>query len=313
MKILKKVVGGVVLALSCFVTDVSCAQVNIGARVYRYGVHRWHAGGIILRTRALRNHLAGLPVVNVLGELARMLLAQIPPAIPPALGVNHNVVNNNNAGYAGPHAGDVHRACSELKTHLLEEGHLGYFPMFSTRDQNRPFNHLFKINKIVSRGIFRVRPNIMQRTVLAQRRILNWINAYPVNGNDWRFFSYLPNYMRNLGFCVDPCIPLPGGLPVNIVNALNIIIPRQPLPVPGGGLNLETFTNQMIDGLLTANPANLAVGQLQYNGNFPIDVTYHHNLGNPIGINASANPTNTIRIVVGVFNGVVRVVTMFPI
>ncbi len=120
--------------------------------------------------------------------------------------------------------------------------------------------------------------------------------------------------MSNLGFCVDPVILFPGGLAPNVVNALNVIIPRQ--PIPPIGLNLENFTNRMINGLLTDNtilPGNLIVNPVQANNNFTIDVTYNNFGGNGIGIDQNGALTNRVRIVIKVLHGVISIVTMYPI
>lgn len=243
-----------------------------------------------------------IPQLDILKELARMLLAQI-PIIPG--GVNHNIPANNNTGYMMVQANvnDVYKSCRELKTHLLTHGHLGYFPIFSVIEENP----LVKANKLVPRGIFRVHPNILQRVMNTQQNTLHWVTH---GGNGWEFLNRLPNYLRNLGFCIDPIIPFPAGLAPNIANALNFIIPRQ--PVPAIGLNLENFTNRMINNLLTDNLIQNAVIRDVENNRFSIDITYN-NLGNRIGINRNGNPTNTVKIVIQVKDGIISIVTMYPV
>lgn len=312
MKQVRRLVKFISFVLFCLITDINSAQVNIVGNIYTFGPvngnNVWHNGANILTSQMLHNHMNGMPVANTLRELARMLLAQI-PIIPG--GANHNVPANNNAGYITPaNINDVYRSCGELKMHLLEHGHLGYFPIFSVLNENPQV----KVNKLIPRGIFRIRSNILQRVMNSQRDILHWLNHYLNGGNDWKFFSRLPNYLNNLGFCIDPIIPLPGGLAPSLVNALNAIIPR-PL-IPAIGLNLENFTNRMINGLLTDNTiiaGNLIVNPVQQNGNFTIDVTYNNILGNGIGIGRNGAPTSTVRIVIKVLNGVISIVTMYPI
>lgn len=312
MKQVRRLLKFISFVIFCLITDINSAQVNIAGNIYTFGPmggnNVWHNGANILTPQILQNHMNGMPVANTLRELARMLLAQIP--IVPG-GVNHNVPANNNAGYIAPaNINDVYRSCRELKTHLLEHGHLGYFPIFSVLNENPQV----KVNKLVPRGIFCVRPNIIQRVMNAQRDILRWLSHYLNGGNDWEFFSRLPDYLNNLGFCIDPIIPLPGGLAPNLVNALNVIIPRQ--PIPAIGLNLENFTNRLINGLLTDNTilaGNLTVNPVQPNNNFTIEVTYNNFGGNGIGIGRNGAPTNRVKIVIKVLHGVVSIVTMYPI
>ena len=309
MKQLRRLLKFISFIIFCFITDINSAQVNIAGIIYTFGPVRgnnvWHNGVNILTSQMLRDHLYNTPVVNTLRELARMLLAQT-PIIPG--GVNHNILVNNNAAYIAPaNINDVYKSCRELKTHLLTHGHLGYFPIFSVIEENP----LVKANKLVPRGIFRVRPNIIQRVMNAQQNALHWVTH---GGNGWEFLNRLPNYLRNLDFCIDPIIPFPAGLAPNIANALNFIIPRQ--PAPAIVLNLENFTNRMINGLLTDNtilPGNLIVNRVQANNNFTIDVTYNNFGGNGIGIDQNGALTNRVRIVVKILHGVISIVTMYPV
>lgn len=333
MKILfKRSLKFVLFGIFLFASNANSAQVNISGCIYQFdqmyklhpaGPHRWHQmpgninGTHILSAEDLRDHFIRIwnnqeldangiviPQTDILRELARMLLAQFYVAGPNPR--PHNIVANVNGNYSVNNMGQIWRTCIELKTHLLEHGHLGYFPIFSVLNENPQV----KVNKLVPRGIFRVRPNIMQRIMNAQRDILNWLNIYPNGGIEWEFFNRIPNYLYNLGFCIDPIIPFPLGLAPNIVNALNVIIPRQ--PVPAVGLNLENFTNRMINKLLTDNTIlNTVIYEVE-NNRFSIDITYN-NLGNGIGINRNGMPTNTVKIVVQVLNGVVSIVTMYPI
>lgn len=146
-----------------------------------------------------------------------MLLAQVGPNPGP-----HNVAGNVNTNYSVNNMGQIRTTCPDLKMHILEHGHLGYFPIFSVINETPQV----KVNKLVPRGIFCVNQAIMQRVMDTQRDALNWLNNYPNGGNDWEFFNRLPNYLSNLGFCIDPVIPLPAGLLPNTVGALNVIIPR---------------------------------------------------------------------------------------
>lgn len=308
MKHVRALLEIVFFVMFCLVVDVNSAQVNSADHNYRFGeVHErnaWHDGEDMLTSQSLKAYLARLPGMNILRELARMLLAQIPAAG----GVNYNVAENNDVAYVTlDRIADVYKSCGELKNHLLEHGHLGYFPIFSVINE-KP---LVKVNKLVPRGIFRVRPNIIQRVMTSQQNTLHWVTH---GGNNLEILNRLPNYLSNLGFYIDPIIPFPAGLAPNIINALNVIIPRQ--PIPHIGLNLENFTNRMINGLLTDNtilPGNLIVNPVQANDNFTIDVTYNNFGGNGIGIDQNGALTNRVRIVIKVLHGIISIVTMYPI
>ncbi len=190
MKQLRRLLKFMSFIIFYLITDINSAQVNIAGTNYTFGPvggnNVWHnvGGNNRLTSQMLMNHLNGMPVANTLRELARMLLAQI-PIIPG--GMNHNILANNNAAYIAPaNINDVYKSCSELKTHLLAHGHLGYFPIFSVINENP----LVKVNKLVPRGIFRVRPNIIQRVMNAQQNALHGVTH---GGNNLEILNLLPN------------------------------------------------------------------------------------------------------------------------
>lgn len=216
----------------------------------------------------------------------------------------HNVEENANGNYAVRQLTHICGACGDLKNHILEHGHLGYFPMFSVINEN-PY---VKAHKLVPRGIFRVHSDISRRIMNAQRYALNWCNTFSLDGDGWEFFNRLPNYLSNLGFCIDPITPFPDGLAQNIVNALGTIVPRQ----DPGTLDLTGWTNNLINWLFSTNRIQNVEIQNVENNRFSLDVTYNNDR-NSIGLKRDGRSTNTVKIVVQVQNGIINIVTMYPI
>ena len=289
---------------------------------------KWHTTSHnVLNATTLQHHLSSIRTAvsdetpsaiatasqNCIHELSRMLLAQIPTADGTGLGP-HNVVGNNTPGYTiaakttgGHNCDDIFRACEELKEHMLIQGQLGYFPMFSHS------NHFGISNYIISRGIFNIDLNIMNRINKSQKQIYNDFvrffigdtgsfsayphENYPLNKaiND-DYLHLFPNIIRNTGFKVDPAVS------------------RNEHP------NLEDASNTLINQLLsTKYISNVVIGNVN-NNRFTLDVTYSFPTHIPnttqtkdIAYDLNGYPTNTVKIVVQILNGVISIVTMYPI
>lgn len=294
-------------------------EVNLGN--YVYNNIGWNdGGGHKLNTVTLQHHLssilAGGTRQDCICELSRMLLAQIPAVVGRGTGP-HNVTGNNTPGYtvaakAGRHPGryncdDIFLACDALKEHMLIHGHFGYFPMFSHSD------HLGVSNCIISKGLFNIDLTIMNRINKSQRQIYNdfvrffigdtgSFSAYPnenyplnraINDN---YLHLFPNIIRNVGFKVDPAVS------------------RNEHP------NLEDASNNLINQLLsTAHISNVVIGNVN-NNRFTLDVTYsfpthipNTTQTNDIGYDLNGNTTNTVKIVIQVKDGIISIVTMYPV
>lgn len=245
-------------------------------------------------------------------ELSRMLLAQIPAADGTTDGP-HNIAENNGVAYVTlDRIADVYKSCGELKNHLLEHGHLGYFPVFSVIKENSQA----KVNKFVPRGIFNIPFNIASRITNNQLAIANRIlsqrylssnqthnpGAFPHGYNITRDVIHLsPNIMANselpVMFAVDP--------------------ERRGWP---DHPNLESATNGLINSLLSGNNiVNVQIGRVE-GTRFTLDVTYNFANRIPgvtetqnIGYKTDGTVTNTVRIVVQVQNGKISIVTMYPL
>lgn len=316
MKQIRRLLKIVSFVLLCFVTDVNSTQVNIAGSIYKFdrmyrkydqvagsltsGPYRWHQlleninGTHILTAENLRYHLIRIwnnqergvtgriiPRTSILRELARMLLAQIPAAGR----VNHNVAENNSVAYMiRERITDVYKSCGELKKHLLEHGHLGYFPMFSVMKENPQV----KVNKLIPRGIFNIPFNVASRIANHHNLTIDTLHLSP---------NILPNIELPVMFAVDPDWRRGSAHP-----------------------NLESVTNGLINSLLSENNiVDVHVSDV-INNRFTLDVTY--NLANRIpgvtetqniGYKTDGTVTNTVKIVVQVQNGIISIVTMYPV
>lgn len=313
MKHVRALLEIVFFVMFCLVADVNSAQVNSADHNYRFGeVHErnaWHDGEDILTPQSLKVYLARLPGMNILRELARMLLAQIPAAG----GVNYNVAENNDVAYVTlDRIADVYKSCGELKKHLLEHGHLGYFPVFSVIKENSQA----KVNKFVPRGIFNIPFNIASRITNNQLTIANRILSQRyLSSNQTRSpiaFPYGYNITSDV-IHLSPNILADTELPRMFkIDPESRGWPYYP--------NLNSVANGLINHLLSTNHVlNIVVGAVNRN-RFTLDVKYNFPHPMPgvtqtkdIGYKMNGTVTNTVKIVVQVQNGKISIVTMYPI
>jgi hypothetical protein len=256
-----------------------------------------------------------------------MLLAQIPqyniaPLGAPPINVNHNVAGNNGPNYVVANipvvapvrltSTDIHLACADLKDHMLTHGHLGYFPMLP------PLEGSAVVNRISSRGVFNLPYDTVRQVTNSQRNLYTGYHRFLTNNIDYFDHPQNPTF--------------PAGFQVNN-NCFHL------LPNVGGSTkyridptgNLRTIADSIINTLLSTNHiANLVIGQVDKN-RFTMNITYNfpniHPNPNPmqniiqispagdcnLGVGLEGRVTNTIRIVVQVLDGVVSIVTMYPI
>lgn len=274
-----------------------------GTRAYAIASARAHARAFFRArtrpyTRARTSHLSfvrnhALACVRAcIRELSRMLLAQIPATGRIRLVGPHNVAGNNNSNYTvapkaegnGRNCDDIFLACDALKNHLLEHGHLGYFPMISVQNENSQV----KVNKLIPRGIFNIPFNVASRIANHHNLTTDTLHLSP---------NILAGTELPAMFAVDP--------------------ERRGWPAHP---NLESVANGLINHLLsTGSIEDVQIGAVDRN-RFTLDVTY--NFPNPIpdttqtkdiGYNLNGDLTNTVKIVVQVQNGIISIVTMYPI
>lgn len=339
-KLKKLLITVVVCLFAC-----QSAQVNISGRTYVYNNEhiphpnngtpcRWHQQqngvGVILTAQELHDHLvniknghgingAGVPIVQVdiLKELARMLLAQISPyQLPGAAGVvKHNDVANNTPGYVlvAVARDDIYRNCDELKEHMLFHGHLGYYPCLSFTPGRSPC----AVNQLSARGIFNIPFNVANRITNFQKNMINsflnnnpnyfalphtpaYPNGYNINADT---FHLLPTIASEMMFNIDPWVS--ANLHPNLADVAN-------------GLINALLSNQVLN---PANGANaITIGGVNKEGDrFNLTVTYNFQAAIPnvtqtkcVGFNRSGKTTNRVTFVIQVDRGKLSIVTMYP-
>jgi len=247
-------------------------------------------------------------------EIARMLLAQIPAA---AGGAGpHNVEGNDNPAYTiaakigGNNCDDIFLACDALKEHMLIHGHLGYFPFMKNNE------NLSRVETFIARGIFNIPFNIASRITNDQHRLAQNIfsqrqltSLQTHNGGAFPHGYNITNDVIHLS----PNILADTELP----HMFEIDPERRGWPYYP---NLNSVANGLINNLLSGNyVANVIMGAVNRN-RFTIDVTYNFPNAIPgvtqtsdIGYNLDGIPTNTVKIVVQVLNGIISIITMYPI
>lgn len=106
-------------------------------------------------------------------------------------------------------------------------------------------------------------------------------------------FHLLPNLLNTLGFRVDLALM---------------------------GITLEEASSNLINHLLSTNHIlNIVVGAVN-NNRFTLNVTYNFpapipnaTQTNDIGYDLNGTPTNTVKIVIEVYGGKLKIITMYPI
>lgn len=243
---------------------------------------------------------------NILKELGRMLLAQI-PAGGQNSAMSHNIPENKDPEYTTRYASYIHENCDELKKHMLEHGHLGYFPGLSYIPGRSPS----VVNQLSSRGIFNIPFSVAKRVTSFQKNMLRGFLT-----NQYNYFT------------------LPGGYSVteDTFHLLPVITSELGFGIDTGKTdrpNLESVADGLIDNLLSTDEIKeIKVNPVQ-DDRFTIVVTYKKEVadnlvaqnileGNAFGdnflaYNLRAGETNSVMFVVEVDQGQVRIVTMYPI
>lgn len=268
-----------------------------------------------------------------LQELVRMLLAEIPPyqgnnnmivnhnnahnryygeqdGLPYALQQNTLVPNNGVNSNNGINAHDMHKICrmpGGLLSHILDHGHLGYFPVYYGSDPNGA------INKSTVRGIFNINQDVMRRVNQSQ------IDSYA------QFIQFI---FRNADGVLQRNILTkdPGSLHVDdmhlLPNKFKVGYRIDPWETENKHPNLQDTICELVVRLLTAENEieNITIGDVVDAKKFTIDVTYNYQHGingvtgrDGLGFDLKGNITNKVRIVVEVVKGQVNIVTMYPI
>lgn len=253
----------------------NCASFTYNAQRYRYG-WQWHVGREVLNAVTLQAHLNNQRN-NALKELARLILAQ----------GDHNVNENTNPTYTQPNQRQDDfiqtDTVQHVREHMFDHGHMGWYPFCV------PYNNsgacVQTDPKSSSRGIFNI-DNVILRRIVSN------------NCRSWILCGAASNPPRLRGYNIDSDQTGKGSLfdtANNIIKALFF-----------GNITVNKVEKIEVDEF--ENPID---------NSFAIDVTYNDPIGGlnqPIGIKKNGRDgTNDVRIVVGIRDGRISLVSIFPL
>ena len=288
----------VVAIFILFIANVFSASFNVNQQNYMYvnQNQKWeiNGNGAALTRDILKQHLQNSDV-NCLKELGRLMLAQSQETEE-----NYNVAENNNADYIiknfymnnyfSPRpVDDISSALVDVKNHLLEQGHLGYYPLFyNGKNKSDPAYRISTANK---RSMFNIDGTIGKR--IFQKHVIGLLSALIDN-------------------------PAEVHLNLNNITAPHNYSTIDPV---GNYINLETATDNILKAIFSTT-LNIQPQINDHNPNtFNIKVNIHREIAGSIrgikihgalGKTINNQDTNEVLIGVSVRDGKIRISTIFP-
>lgn len=285
----------------------NCASFSCNARQYSYN-GRWNTNGQPLDAAILRAHLNNQGN-NALKELARLILAQggyqrrgniqnnnIDYIIPPQLQLQQLLEQRQQLQLLDllqqlllpqpqPQLPSLDQVKTDLtntltvryvRQHMFDHGHMGWYPFCMPYDSIDP-NTCVQVDLIHSpRGLFNIDNAISQRITRGQRRFRGY-NIDPIRRRDGSLFKTANNIIQNLFF--ENITFLGCGKIRSVVDG----------------------TEQFAIDVVYNGPD---IPGLEQNQSIGIDISnngYQQQL------------TNNVRIIVGVKNGYISLVSIFPV
>ena len=294
--------------LCLLITNVFCASINMGNNIYTLQNNGWCGNNDQqLNGPTLIAHLQGLGN-NLLKEIGRILIAQ--GGVEAQEG---NVAQNNGPNYMD-NINDAKRTLfanqtNNLHQHLLINGHLGYFPFIKGLgdvdvfdDGKGPYRKFVKADLLNPRGMFYINPLIMTRVRNSQliHMAINYLN------HGLSLSNVDPVLAPSL-YGIDPIGEIHQGslamytrnLILNIFSLNNI-----------NNINVA-FQWQLLGQVQPADLNQQRIIHIDFTVNNPAQILGFNN--NTIGEHFNQQPTNRIKLIVKIDNGILTIVTMYPI